>query len=45
MRRHLVTKGSFYERLAEHGHEVFGDSDFAELSLGADGAAVDPRRR
>ena len=31
MRRHLVTKGSFYERLAEHGHEVFGDDDFAEL--------------
>ena len=22
MRRHLVTKGSFYERLADHGHEV-----------------------
>ena len=31
MRRHLVTKGSFYERLAEHGHEIFGDDDFAEL--------------
>jgi hypothetical protein len=31
MRRHLVTKGSFYERLAEHGHEVFGDDDFAGL--------------
>jgi hypothetical protein len=27
----LVTKGSFYERLAEHGHEIFGDEDFAEL--------------
>ncbi len=31
MRRHLVTKGSFYERLAEHGHEIFGDDDFAGL--------------
>ena len=31
MRRHLVTKGSFYERLAEYGHDVFGDDDFAEL--------------
>jgi Transposase DDE domain/Transposase domain (DUF772) len=31
VRRHLVTKGSFYERLADHGHEVFGDDDFAEL--------------
>src|ERR1700749_3021397 len=31
MGRHLVTKGSFYERLAEHGHEIFGDDDFAEL--------------
>ena len=26
-----MTKGSFYERLAEHGHEVFGDDDFAGL--------------
>src|ERR1700749_3567180 len=31
MRRHLVTKGSFYERLADHGHEIFGDDDFAVL--------------
>ncbi len=31
VRRHLVTKGSFYERLADHGHEIFGDDDFAEL--------------
>lgn len=31
MRRHLVTKGSFYERLADHGHEVFSDEDFAHL--------------
>ena len=31
MRRHLVIKGSFYERLADHGHEIFGDEDFAEL--------------
>jgi hypothetical protein len=22
MRRHLVTKGSFYARLADHGHEI-----------------------
>lgn len=29
MRRHLVTKNSFYERLADHGHEVVTDSDFA----------------
>jgi hypothetical protein len=27
----LVTKGSFYERLADHGHEVVGDNDFAHL--------------
>jgi hypothetical protein len=31
MRRHLVTKNSFYERLAEHGHEIFSDEDFAHL--------------
>ena len=31
MRRHLVTKGSFYERLALHGHEVVCDDDFAHL--------------
>ena len=31
VRRHLVTKGSFYERLADHGHEIFGDDDFAHL--------------
>ena len=31
VRRHLVTKGSFYERLADHGHEIFSDDDFAEL--------------
>jgi len=31
MRRHLVTKGSFYERLADHGHEIMGDDDFAHL--------------
>jgi transposase len=28
-RRHLVTKGSFYERLADHGHEIMCDADFA----------------
>jgi hypothetical protein len=27
----LVTKGSFYERLADHGHEVIADEDFAHL--------------
>ncbi len=31
MRRHLVTKGSFYERLADHGHEIVSDDDFARL--------------
>ena len=31
MRRHLVTKGSFYERLADHGHEIVSDDDFADL--------------
>jgi hypothetical protein len=31
VRRHLVTKGSFYERLAEHGDEVVCDDDFAHL--------------
>ncbi|MCA1681769.1 MAG: IS1182 family transposase [Actinobacteria bacterium] len=31
LRRHLVTKGSFYERLADHGHEIVADEDFAGL--------------
>lgn len=31
MRRHLVTKASFYERLADHGHEIVSDDDFAHL--------------
>ena len=31
MRGHLVTKGSFYERLAEHGHEFIRDEDFRHL--------------
>jgi hypothetical protein len=31
MRRQLVTKGSFYERLADHGHEIVSDEDFAHL--------------
>jgi hypothetical protein len=31
MRRHLVTKNSFYERLANHGHEIVTDDDFAHL--------------
>ena len=28
---HLVTKGSFYDKLARHGHEIVTDDDFAEL--------------
>jgi Transposase DDE domain/Transposase domain (DUF772) len=31
VRGHLVTKGSFYERLAEHGHEFIRDEDFGHL--------------
>ena len=31
MRRHLVTKGSFYERLANHGDEIVSNEDFADL--------------
>ncbi|MHB1853617.1 MAG: IS1182 family transposase [Acidimicrobiales bacterium] len=31
MRAHLVTKGSFYERLADHGDEVISDDDFAHM--------------
>lgn len=31
VRRHLVTKGSFYERLADHGDEIVCDDDFADL--------------
>ena len=31
MRRHLVTRGSFYERLADHGDELFSDEEFAQL--------------
>ena len=31
MRRHLVTKNSFYARLADHGHEIVSDDDFAHL--------------
>jgi transposase len=31
LRRHLVTKGSFYERLADHGEEIISDDDFAHL--------------
>lgn len=34
MRRHLVTKGSFYERLPDHGHEIVSDDDFAHLYSG-----------
>jgi transposase len=31
IRRHLVTKGSFYQRLAVHGDEIVCDDDFAHL--------------
>ncbi len=31
VRAHLVTKGSFYERLADHGHEIVTDEDYAQL--------------
>ena len=31
VRRHLVTRGSFYERLADHGHEIVADEEFADL--------------
>jgi len=31
MRRHIVTKNSFYERLADHGHEIVSDQDYAHL--------------
>ena len=31
VRRHLVSKGSFYERLADHGDQVGADDDFAEM--------------
>src|ERR1017187_93076 len=30
-RRHLGTHGPFYARLGDHGHEIFGDDDFAHL--------------
>lgn len=29
--RRLLTPGSFYERLADHGHELVSDDDFAHL--------------
>ncbi len=28
---HLMTKGSFYEKLAHHGHELITDDDFAHM--------------
>jgi hypothetical protein len=31
VRSDLVTKGSFYEQMAEHGHEFISDDDYAEL--------------
>lgn len=43
VRRHLVTKGSFYERLAEHGHEIVSDEDFARLYAEGKGRSSIPR--
>lgn len=37
VRSHLVTKGSFYERLADHGHEIVTDDDYAGLYSTATG--------
>jgi len=31
VKRQLVTKGSFYERLADHGDEIINDDDYSEL--------------
>ena len=31
VRQHLVTRGSFYERVADHGHEIVSDEDYAGL--------------
>ena len=40
VRRNLVTKGSFYEHLADHGHEVISDEDFAHLYAEGKGPAL-----
>lgn len=37
VRSHLVTKGSFYERLADHGGEIVTDDDYAGLYSAATG--------
>ena len=34
---HLVTKGSFYEKLARCGHELITDDDFAHMYASARG--------
>ena len=44
VRRQLVTKGSFYERLADHGDEIIDDEDFAHLYAEAGGARRFRRR-
>ena len=44
MRRRLLTKGSFYERLADHGHEVISDEDFAHLYVPGKGRPSVRRR-
>ncbi len=37
MRSPLLSKGSFYERLADHGHEIVADDDYAGLYANAMG--------
>ena len=37
-----MTKGSFYERLADHGHEVISDEDFAHLYAEGKGPPFGP---
>src|SRR6266852_2331274 len=43
-RRHLVTKGSFYERLAENGDAFLCDDDYAHLYAPTMGRPSIPRR-
>lgn len=37
MRSPLLSKGSFYERLADHGHEIVSDDDYAGMYANAKG--------
>ncbi|MPZ90946.1 MAG: hypothetical protein GEU68_04820 [Actinobacteria bacterium] len=41
---HLVTKGSFYEKLARCGHELITDDDFAQMYAPARGGRRSRRR-